>query len=174
MRARAGRLHSLHRGVYAVGHTALTLRGRWMAAVLALGPGAVLSHRDAAALWGLRDPEGARIDVTVPRAGRGARRGINVHRSATLHRDDRARSGPIPLTAVPRTLLDLAEILPARQLRRAYEEAERLRVLDLRAIERLLERSNGRRGTGRLRALLDYDSSPAAETAQSSSGCFST
>src|SRR3954452_21510460 len=64
-RLEAGRLHRVHRGVYAVGHRAVTQRGRWMAAVLACGPGAVLSHRAAAALWGMR--HGGPIEVTAPR-----------------------------------------------------------------------------------------------------------
>jgi predicted transcriptional regulator of viral defense system len=66
-RVRSGRLHRVHRGVYAVGHAALTGRGRWMAAVLACGDGAVLSHRSAAVLWGLREGSGTRIDVTAAR-----------------------------------------------------------------------------------------------------------
>ena len=68
-RVRAGRLHRLHRGVYAVGHTVVGARGRWMAAVLACGPDAALSHASAAALWELRPSEATWIDVTVPRVG---------------------------------------------------------------------------------------------------------
>jgi predicted transcriptional regulator of viral defense system len=68
-RATAGRLHRVHRGVYAVGHPRLTLRGHWMAAVLAAGPGAALSHASAAALWELRPSAATRIDVSVRSAG---------------------------------------------------------------------------------------------------------
>ena len=78
---RTGRLHRLHRGVYAFGHDRLRLEGRWLAAVMACGPGAVLSHRDAAQLWELRRSNAAVIDVTVPsQNGRIRRRGIRVHR----------------------------------------------------------------------------------------------
>src|SRR3954447_23238087 len=69
VRIQAGRLHRIHRGVYAVGHTSLTHQGRWMAAVLACGEGAVLSHRSAAMLWGLLNPKKAAVDVTVPGTG---------------------------------------------------------------------------------------------------------
>src|SRR3954447_11851510 len=84
-RADAGRLHRLHRGVYAVGHTALTTRGHWMAAVLAAGPGAALSHASAAALWDLRRSGATVVDVSVPgRAGRMKRPGLRIHRPRTL------------------------------------------------------------------------------------------
>src|SRR5829696_7819124 len=82
---RGGRLIRLHRGVYAVGHDRLRLEGRWLAAVMACGPGAALSHRDAAALWELRQSNSAYIEVTVPSLnGRRAQRGIRVHRSGRL------------------------------------------------------------------------------------------
>jgi hypothetical protein len=155
-----GRLRPLHRCVYAIGP--LTQRGRWLAAVLALGPHAVLSHRDAAVLHGLRRGERRAIDVTAPRRAR-RRRGITVHETRPLHPADHTRVEGIPVTSVPRTLLDLAERLPPTQLRRAYEEAERLRLLDVRAIQALLERSNGRRGVPALRALIGYDPSAAVE-----------
>src|SRR5919109_2444050 len=80
-RLAAGRLHPLHRAVYAVGHSVVERRGWWLAAVLACGPDAVLSHRSAAALWRIRPTERARVDVTVPRA-LASRRGIQVHRTA--------------------------------------------------------------------------------------------
>lgn len=133
-----------------------------MAAVLALGPRALLSHRAAAALHCLRQSERYAVDVTVPRRARG-RRGITVHETRALHPDDCTVVDGIPVTSIPRTLLDLAELLPPTQLRRAYEVTERRRVLDVRAIDELLRRSNGRRGSAALRALLLYDASPAAE-----------
>lgn len=155
-----GRLQSVHHGVYAIGP--LTQRARWMAAVLALGPHAVLSHRDAAALRGLRAANRSAIDVTVARRAR-ARPGITVHETGNLHPRDRTRIDGIPVTSVPRTLLDLAAILPHTQLRRAYEQAERLRILDLRAIHDILGRANGRRGVAGLRALVAYDPTGAVE-----------
>jgi very-short-patch-repair endonuclease len=132
-----------------------------MAAVLAFGRGALLSHTDAAALLDLRAPGSGRIHVTVgSRNGRG-RPGLLLHRSQ-IHPEDRAMVDGIPVTAVPRTLLDLAEVVSHGQLQRAYEAAERLGRLDVTTIERLLARSNGRRGVGRLRALTDYDPAEAA------------
>jgi hypothetical protein len=147
-----GRLHRVHRGVYAVGHPALTDHGRRMAAVKACGPGAVLSHQTAADLWGLRRSSSPAIHVTTP--GRGSPRGIRVRRVRRLHPDDLAECDGIPVTSVARTLLDLAAVLPQRQLIRAIEQAERLRRFDLGAIERLIERSRGRPGVKALRAAL--------------------
>jgi very-short-patch-repair endonuclease len=155
-----GRLWPAHRGVYAIGP--LTQRGGWMAAVLAIGPGALLSHRSAATLHGIRATHRAPIEVTVARRVR-RRRGIAVHQTRTLHPRDRATYEGIPVTSVARTLLDLAEVVPAAQLQRAYERAERLRILDLRAVNELLGRANGRRGAGALRALVSYDAAQAVE-----------
>jgi Transcriptional regulator, AbiEi antitoxin/Protein of unknown function (DUF559) len=135
---RRGRLHRVHRGVYAVGHAGLSIEGWWMAAVLACGEGAVLSHAAAAALWGLLGPVRGAIDVSVPTsAGRAHRGGIRVHRCATLAREGasqgpgRARVPPaatvrrgIPVTSVPRTLEDLRGAVPARLHRRAIRQAE--------------------------------------------------
>ncbi len=132
-----------------------------MAAVLALGPGAVLSHRAAAALHELAGA-GPAIDVTVPRRAR-RRPGMRVHQARALDPRDTTSVQGIPVTSIPRTLLDLAGILPPTQLQRAYGKAERLRVLDVRAIEQLLDRSNGRRAVATLRDLVAYDPSHAAE-----------
>jgi hypothetical protein len=151
-RVRNGRLHRLYRDVYAVGHVVSTLRGNWMAAVLACGPGAVLSHFDAARLWGiLRGVGSGAIHVTVPRTREGAK-GITVHRVRSLDPRDHGRIHNIPVTSLARTLLDLAELLTPQRLARAIEEAERLHLFDLRAIQDVLDRSPGRRGRQRLRA----------------------
>jgi very-short-patch-repair endonuclease len=161
-RAADGRLRRLHRGVYALGE--LARRGYWMAAVLACGEGALLSFRDAAALWNLRPCNRTAIDVTVPGARRRRRPRITVHSTAALHPNDRAEVDGIPVTSVARTLLDLAEVVSAEQLRRAYEAAERNELLDMGAVHELLARSNGRRGQAALRALLDYDPREAVES----------
>jgi len=161
-RVRTGRLHRVHVGVYSVGHALLMLRGRWMAAVLACGEGAVLSHVDAAALWGLIEPRGTKIHVTVSTRNGRRRPGLTIHRSQ-LHPDDRDCVDEIPVTSVSRTLLDLTTTFSPAQLRRAYEGAERRGELDIRSIERLLRRSNGRRGIAALRTLIDYDPAPALD-----------
>lgn len=157
------RLRPLHRGVYAVGHAKLTRHGHWMAAVLALGEGALLSHRDAAALWGLIEVGSrSRIDVAVVGRSRRKRRGLAIHVTRELHPDDRAMRDRIPVTSVARTLLDLAEVVDARPLQRAYERAERLQLLDIRAVQAVIERAHGRHGAPALRALLAYDPEAAA------------
>jgi hypothetical protein len=131
-----------------------------MAAVLACGPDAVLSHRSAAGLWGLLRAAGSRIDVTTTdRRGRG-RPGIVLHRVRKLHEDDRALRDAIPVTAVARTLLDLAEVVHARRLGVAFEEAERLGLLDVRALHALWGRSRGRAGLRPLRSLLSEGRDP--------------
>src|SRR5918995_5102756 len=109
-RVTRGRLHRVHRGVYSVGHPVLSVRGRWMAAVLACGPGAALSHRSAAALWGIRPSARTAIDVTVPRHLRG-RAHIDVHHANTVAAGDLTTVDRIPCTTVARTLLDLAAVV---------------------------------------------------------------
>jgi very-short-patch-repair endonuclease len=150
-RVRAGRLHRLYRGVYAVGHTALTREGRWLAAVLACGDGAALSHRSAAALWGFRPTDRARIEVTVPRSRSGPP-GVEVHRTRRLQRGDARVHRAIRVTTPARTLADLADLLPPDALARAIHEAEVLRLLDVRAVREA--HANGRRGAANLAAAL--------------------
>jgi hypothetical protein len=151
-----GRLHRIHRGVYAVGHTALRTEARLLAAVLACGPGAVLSHRSAALLWGLRRSGMSRVEVSVPRRhGRGTRDGILVHRSGTLRPVEVTVRNGIPVTSVARTLVDLAEVVPRRSLERAADQAEIERVFDLRALTDVIEAHPHRTGCARVAALLD-------------------
>src|SRR3954470_23301404 len=127
-RIAAGRLHVKWPGVYAVGHPRLTLEGWWMAAVLATGLGARLSFRSAAMLWGIRQTDRTQIEVTRAVAGRGLD-GIERHR-ANLPADEVTVHRGIPVTTVPRTLLDLATVLTPRQLARAVNQAEILRLGD--------------------------------------------
>jgi very-short-patch-repair endonuclease len=155
-RGRARRLYEVHRGVYAVGHEALTWRGRLVAAVYACGPGALASHRAAGALHGL--VRAGRIEVTVPH-GRRARPGIQVHRSRAISAEDRTRIDGIPLTSVARTLVDLADVLTDDRLAKAIRQAEVLRVFDLEALQSAA--TPGRRGEHRLhRALANYQPEP--------------
>lgn len=148
-RVAAGQLHRLHPGVYAVGHPSVPKRGRYLAAVLACGPDAALSHRSAADLWGLRPSSGA-IEVTAPRARAGPGK-LKVHRSRMLAPSDVTPVDAIPVTTVARTLLDLAGALPPRDLARALDRAERLELFDLAAVDAVLERARGRRGAAGLR-----------------------
>lgn len=142
----------LHRGVYAVGHDRLTREGRWLAAVLAV-PGAVLSHRAAAALHGIRDSDRA-ADVTTTR--RASARGIVVHGTTVLDAHDVTTRSGIPVTTVARTLVDLASILLPDQIAKLLREADRRGLLDAMALHAALDRTRGRGGDGRraLRAAL--------------------
>ncbi len=143
-RLRSGNLVAVHRGVYAVGHASLNRRGVWLAAVLACGKGAVLSHLSAAALWRLIDPAPRPVDVTSAH-GRPGRRGIRLHRAVVPGRERSARHG-IAVTSVARTLLDVAEIASERVFRRAFEEADRLGLLRRSALDEACRRGEGRRG----------------------------
>jgi len=151
-RLQAGRLHLVHRGVYAVGHRLLSREGRWLAAVLASGDGAVLSHRSAAAAWGLRETARVRVEVTVGRVLR-HREGLETHH-ARLAADEVTVLRAIPVTTAARTLLDLAAVVPADQLARAVERAERLRLADAVPLPALLARHPRCRGARALRAAL--------------------
>lgn len=149
-----GRLYRLHRGVYSLGRPDIGTNGRWIAAVLACGRGAVLSHRSAAAHLGIRPTARAAIDVSVPgRAGR-TRKGIEVHSGASLHTRDVTEVARIPCTTVPRTLLDLAAVVDRQGLEKAINEAEVLGVFDLRAVNETLARAGRRRGAAALRSTL--------------------
>ena len=153
-RVAAGRLTRLHRAVYAVGHARLTKRGHWMAAVLAYGTEARLSYRSAAALAGIRPDNRAKTDVTVPGRSARSRPGIEVHASTTLTEADVTIIDGIPCTTLPRTLLDLAEVVDKRAVEKAIDQAEVLRKFDLRAVNEVLSRAAGRRGAAVLRRVL--------------------
>lgn len=146
-RIESWRLRPIHREVYAVGRSGLSREGQWLAAVLAYGEGALLSHRSAAALWGLAKPWGPVIDVTAPAGRQGIRRRekIWIHRGR-LHPEDRAVRAGIPVTTVARTLFDMAEFVSLKRLESAWEEADRLNLLQLSAVEGVCERGYGRRG----------------------------
>ncbi len=152
-RVEAGLLHPLHRGVYGVGIPAVSIRARYLGAVLALGPGAVLSHRAAAHLWGLRPNSSGWIHVTVPRHCDGPR-GVEVHRTRVLERRDVTVEEGIPVTSVARTLLDLSAVVRPPDLEVAVDRAERSGIFDLTAITDVLDRANGRRGARALRRVL--------------------
>jgi very-short-patch-repair endonuclease len=125
-----------------------------MAAVRAAGAGALLSHRSAAALWGLRPDSRARVDVTVQGSTGRARAGVDVHSGALIADRDRSTLDGIPCTSLARTLLDLATVLERPALARAIDRAEGLRAFDMAAVEEVLERCHGRQGTGALRETL--------------------
>jgi hypothetical protein len=153
-RVARGRFHRIHRGVYAVGYPKLTAHGHWMAAVLACGPRAVLSHRSAAGLWGLRPDNRPKSDVSLPGPSARAKPAIEVHRSVTLTAHDVTTVENIPCTTLARTLVDLGDVVNRRAVERAVEQAEVLQLFDLREVERAIERAGPRRGTGLLSSVL--------------------
>lgn len=147
-RVRRRRLRVVHRGVYAVGHEVLSREGRWMAAVLYGGVGAVLSHWSAATLWRMRRGTGPRTHVTTPRKRRSRDR-VTFHYAA-LPADEVDVENGIPVTTPARTLLDLAPLLPSPVLARMIEAAP-----DHGApVAELLERYPRRRGAAKLGAVL--------------------
>ncbi len=158
-RVRQGRLHRIHRGVYSVGHPLLSAQGVRMSAVLACGPGAVLSHTSAAVTWGLLAGDKAVTHVSVPnRDGSRGSAGVRVHRKTTLAPDERTVIEGLPVTTVSRTLVDLGDVVPAAQVRRAFINAEQARVLDMRTVEASLSRALRLPGARTLREILKcYD-----------------
>jgi predicted transcriptional regulator of viral defense system len=154
----AGRLHRIHHSAYAVGHVALSRKGHCLAAVLGSGHRALLSHGSAAWLWGLtvrwREP----IEVTAS-SPRQTRSTIRIHSASHLAAEDRGIFDGIPVTAIPRTLLDFAAVDP-RFLGAALDRAEKQGLLELNEIEALLRRSKGFRGVARLRTSLEIYRTP--------------
>jgi hypothetical protein len=148
-----GRLHRVFAGVYAVGHGAIGDEGRWMAAVLASGGGAVLSHRSAAALWGLRIDAPVDHEVTIP-SSTGSIIGLRRHHGA-LEADERTIRNSIPVTCVARTLFDAAGCVPVRRFERAVREAEFLRLPQSPTLEEIYKRRRGRRGARAVRITLE-------------------
>jgi very-short-patch-repair endonuclease len=152
-RIRTGRLHRLHAGVYSVGHRLIPREGRWMAAILASGRGAVLSHWSAAHLWMIRPNSRSRIDVTVSHRSRSSdliRRHISV-----LPRDERTIEEGVPVTTVPRTILDLAATESADVVENLLRESEFRQLSDRLSLPALIERYPGRRGTRKVHLALD-------------------
>jgi hypothetical protein len=160
VRARNGRLRRLHRGVYAVGHRGLVAQGRFLAAVKACGPTAVLSHLAAGFLWEFIEEEPEIVDVTVTRGGGRAHGGVRVHRSFDLRRADIARRAEIPLTTPVRTLADLAATMGERQFRHLVRRAQarnRVRLVQLAGAHR---QRRGWAGNARLGRVISEGVSP--------------
>jgi very-short-patch-repair endonuclease len=154
-RVARGRLHLVMRGVYAVGWPRLTQERRWMAAVLACGDGAMLSHRSAAALWGIGTEIGGAIDVSVRRRAGLRRPGIRVRARRALSEADISSRDGIRLTGVVRTLIDIATELSSVAVERAVNEADKLDLVDPETLRSALEDHSGARGVRLLRTVLD-------------------
>ncbi len=150
-RAEAGLLLPLFQGVFALAHRRIGRKGHWMAAVLASGPGAVLSHGTAMELWGMRGSHG---DVEVLRRSGGVHRrrpGICLHQTRSLPPDHVTVEQGIPTTTPERALLDMAGRLDARQQERALVSGDRNGCLNWSVLQRMVSRGKGKRGIGRLR-----------------------
>ncbi len=147
VRLASARLVSLHRGVYTFGHTRLRREGHWFAAVLAVGPGAVLSHRDAAGLHGIRPANHRLIDVTT-KADRESQTGVRVHRTRVLGAEDVTEIQGIPVTTVERTLVDLAGVVPHDHIESALRRADDQQALDPQKIRQARDRTRHRQGPG--------------------------
>lgn len=148
-------MHQIARGIYAVGWPQLTRERRWMAAVLACGDEATLSHRSAATLWGIGREVSGRIDVSVQRTVKVRRRGLRVHRRPTLRAEDIGHRKGIPVTTVARTLVDIATELDEIAVERAVNEADKRDFIDPEALRAALDRYESEPGAPLLRKLLD-------------------
>lgn len=143
-----GRLHRLHRGVYAVGHGALSVEGRLVAALLYAGPGAMLSHVTAAWWWGIWGAEPRVIHVSTDRR-RKSTTDVRVHGQRVV---ERTRHRHLPVTTVTQVLLDLAAVAGPRDLRKALADVEYQGLVDLASVE--AETGRGRPGSAALREAL--------------------
>jgi hypothetical protein len=153
-----GRLRAIHRGVYAVGHIAASVQARYMAAVLAGGAGAVLSHRAAGYLLKLlRLAWPPAPEITVPTTAHRRRPGIVIHRVRALHPRDICVVDGIPMTTVPRVLLDLAPSLDGADLTRACHEAWVHHRVTPKHIEACIARNPGKPGAAKLRRAFGAD-----------------
>ena len=162
---RAGHLHRLHRGVYSVGHTLVSQEGRWLAAVLASGPGSFLSHGPAGQLQGIVSRrERLALHVSLLASSDRRPKGIVTHRPRSLDPRDTTTRLRIPTTTPTRTVWDLATTLPPLQTRRAFEQAEKLHLLIRPRLAQLLAASPSRKGAGTIRELLADRPLPLAET----------
>lgn len=154
-RCATGRLTRVERGVYALGHAQLRREGSMLAVVLAAGEHAVVSHRSAAAVWGMRPWTTTFVEVTMPgRGGVKRRRGRIAHHSYDLPDGERRTESGIPTTSPARTLLDLAAVVPPHHLRRAVERAEQAEIFDLDEVIAVMEAHRGRPGSRALTTLL--------------------
>jgi len=154
-RVERGRLHLVMRGVYAVGWPRLTRKRRWMAAVLACGDGAALSHRSAAALWEIGTEGRGVIDVSVTRRCELRRPGLRVRGRPSLRAEDIVSRDGVPVTNPVRTLIDLATGLGSLDLERAVNEADKRDLIDPEGLRTALDAYEGEPGVKSLRRLLD-------------------
>lgn len=151
----SGRLHRVRPGIYAVGRPSLSQHGRWMAAVLAAGEGAVLSHSSAAALWRIGFEPRAVIELSASSSSDRRRPGLRIHRRPSLRSREVTSCHGIPVTTPVQTLIDLALRLDGRQIERAVNEADKYDLAHPPELREALELRAGEQGVARLREVLD-------------------
>jgi very-short-patch-repair endonuclease len=154
-RIRTGRLHPLHRGVYAVGRPHVTDHGRWMAAVIACGAGAVLSHSSAAALWRIGPEKRGLVELSLPSLSRRSRPGLEIHQRPSLQDSGMTVEFGIPVTTPIQTLIDLSLRLDRRGIERMINEADKYDLVHPPGLRRALEERAGEPGVAVLRDILD-------------------
>jgi very-short-patch-repair endonuclease len=154
-RIAVGRLHPVRRGVYAVGSPTVTAHGRWMAAVLACGDGAVLSHFSAAALWRIGSEQAEVIEISLPSLSHRAMSDLQIHRRPTLGEADITIEYGIPVTTPVRTIIDLSLRLERPELERMINEADKYNLVTPPALRRDLRTRKGEPGVARLAEILD-------------------
>jgi hypothetical protein len=155
-RIESGRLHQVRAGIYAVGRPSLTDKGRWMAAVLACGDGAILSHSSAAALWRIGKEQRGLVETSLPSSSRRRRPGIRIHRrpSLNLERDLTCEYG-IPVTTPVQTLIDMSLRLDRRGVERMINEADKYNLAHPPQLREALDARTGESGVAKLRHILD-------------------
>jgi uncharacterized protein DUF559 len=156
-RLRCGRLYSVRHGIYAVGRRELSPEGRWMAAVLACGEGACLSHRSAGALYGICEERNGVIEVSVRGTSEPRRDGLRVRTRRALSSQEVGTLRGIPITSPLQTMIDLATELPRPRLERAVNEADKREVIKADALREALDERAGEQGVRPLRTLLDRE-----------------
>jgi very-short-patch-repair endonuclease len=159
-RVASGRLHRVFRGVYLVGHGVPVAGALELAAILAIGEGSFVSHRSAAALWGLARRPVGEVEVTVVERDCRPRHGLRVHRAERLSHADRARKSGIPVTSPARALVDYAATANSGEIERAMAEAYANNLTDERRLVAAIERAPNHAGVALLRAILDQAGGP--------------
>jgi hypothetical protein len=154
-RIKTGRLHPLHRGVYAVGRSNVTAHGRWMAAVIACGSGSVISHSSAAALWRMGPERSGLVELSLPSLSRRRRPGLEIHQRPSLQKRDLTREFGIPVTTPVQTLVDMSLRLDRPGIERMINEADKFNVVHPPQLREALEVRSGEPGVARLRCILD-------------------
>jgi len=153
-RIRTGRLHPLHRGIYAVGRANVTDHGRWMAAVLAC-PGSVISHASAAALWRMGSEKRGLVELSLPSLSRRCRPGLEIHQRPSLKERDVTREYGIPVTTPVQTLIDMSLRLDRAGVERMINEADKYNVVHPPQLREVLDQRPGELGVAKLRFILD-------------------